>query len=49
MYGESKAAREAARGENPPVDMVVKAWVTASNGPTPPTMKSTTWAAVRPA
>ncbi len=48
MNGVSNAASDALRVEKPPVDMVVKACVTASNVPTPPTMKSAAWAIVRP-
>ena len=36
-YGDGYAASEALRGENPPVDKVVKAWFTASNRGMSPT------------
>ncbi len=36
MNGDRKAASDSVRGEKPPVGIVPKAWVTASNQPMPP-------------
>jgi hypothetical protein len=48
MAAESKAAMESARVEKPPVETVVRAWLTASKRPIPATERATTPPSVRP-